>query len=222
MDFEERIISNEISPLTNEGLLQINEQMRKCFCLIYSREMKSTGFFCKIPFPKRKTILPVLITANHVLNEEYIKNSNNTISFSLDNGNEFKEIFLKNRIIYTNRIYDITIIELNENDNINNFLELDKNLLESQILQIYSNLNVYLLQYARGEKSLVSFGLIKNIDNENGEIRYNIWSDSGSGGGPILSTKNFKVIGIHIGAMRNRNLNIGRLLNKAIIEFQQL
>ena len=221
MDFEERIISNEISPLTNEGLLQINEQMRKCFCLIYSREMKSTGFFCKIPFPKRKTILPVLITANHVLNEEYI-NNNKSIPISLDNGKEFKKISLENKKIYTNRRYDITIIELNEKDNINNFLELDKNLLESQILQIYRNLNVYLLQYARGEKSLVSFGLIKNIDNENGEIRYNIWSDYGSAGGPILSSENFKVIGIHIGAMRNRNLHIGRLLNKAIIEFQNL
>ena len=221
MDFEERVISGEMSPLTNEGLLQINEQMKKCFCLIYSNEMKSTGFFCKIPFPKRKTILPVLITANHVLNEEYI-NNNKSIPISLDNGKEFKKISLENKKIYTNRRYDITIIELNEKDNINNFLELDKNLLESQILQIYRNLNVYLLQYARGEKSLVSFGLIKNIDNENGEIRYNIWSDYGSAGGPILSSENFKVIGIHIGAMRDRNLHIGRLLNKAIIEFQNL
>ena len=33
---------------------------------------KGNGFFCKIPF--NSNLLPVLITNNHVLNENYIEN----------------------------------------------------------------------------------------------------------------------------------------------------
>ena len=42
----------------------------------------------------------------------------------LNNDNEIKEIKLENRIKYTNKEYDITFIELKENDGITKFLEL--------------------------------------------------------------------------------------------------
>ena len=52
---------NEISPLRNDQLLKINEQMTKSLCVIDFGEGKGTGFFCKIPFPDNLHNLPVII-----------------------------------------------------------------------------------------------------------------------------------------------------------------
>ena len=78
---------------------------------------KGTGFFCKLIC--NNTILPVLITNNHVINQE-ILNKNEKILIIINN--EVKEIELE-KIKYTNEEYDITIIEIKEKkDKINNYL----------------------------------------------------------------------------------------------------
>ena len=45
--------------------------MKKYVCKIYQTEKTGTGFMCKIPYQNQ--LLPVLITNNHILNEEKIK-----------------------------------------------------------------------------------------------------------------------------------------------------
>ena len=74
--------------------------MKNCICKIYLKNGENgTGFFCKIPF--NNIILPVLITNNHVLNKNDIKD-NNIIKISIYN-NEIKEIIIDNlRKKYTN------------------------------------------------------------------------------------------------------------------------
>ena len=101
--------------------------MKNNICKIYLLDgSKGTGFFCKIPY--NNNILPAFITNNHVINEEVLEKENKI----LKSMNKKKiEIELKNRIKYTNKKYDITIIEIKENkDKINDFLELDKIFLE--------------------------------------------------------------------------------------------
>ena len=206
----------ESAPLCSEQLLKINEQMNKNICVIDLGEKKGTGFFCKIPFPDNKNILSFLITCNHVLNEEYLFNNKSVFIF-FNNHNEKREIILENRIKYTNREYDITIIEIKEKDNINNFLELEE--LDENELQ---GLPVYVLQYPKGEKCLVSFGIIREVKEKN--IIHNCWTDFGSAGSPIISYRNSKVIGMHFGLYKGgfkNSFKLGILLSNAIMEFQK-
>ena len=86
-----------------------------------------TGFFCKIYFPDEFHLLPVLITNNHVLNENDIKIGNHII-FTLNDEKLCFRIFIDDeRKTYTNKLYDITIIELKNKDGLfgYSFLEID-------------------------------------------------------------------------------------------------
>ena len=207
-------------PLTSEQLLKINDQMNKCVCQILLSEGKGTGFFVSIP--NKSTNIQALITANHVINEDYLSKES-TINLLLDNGKEMKKIAIgKNRKVFTNRKYDITIIEIIESkDNIYNFLEIDNNIFNN--ISIFEKSSVYLLFYSKDNYSRVSFGTIKKIEDSTNRIIHNCFSDFGSTGGPILSSSHSKVIGIHIGKMMNRDINLkrGSFLNQVISEFLQ-
>ena len=110
-----------------ESKIKILFQMENCICKIYLNNGEiGTGFFCKIPF--NNNLLPVLITNNHVLNENDIDN-NKIIKLMINN--KVKKIEIDNsRKKYTNsdKNIDITIIVIRpNNDGIYNFLELDEN-----------------------------------------------------------------------------------------------
>ena len=145
------------------------------------------------------------------------------INISFSNDEKIKEILIKkDRKIYTSREKDITIIEIKPNDDISNFLELDYEVLSPQFKYIYKYMSVYTLHYPRGDKAKVSFGIIKEINEEKGRIIHNCFTEAGSGGGPILSNSSFKVIGIHVGTLKQFNQKFGLLLYKSIIDFQKL
>ena len=103
-------------------------QMENCICKIYkNNEVIGTGFLCKIPF--NNNLLKVLITNNHILNENDIEN-NKIIDINIynkDKKEEIKEIIInKKRKKYTNKELDITIIEIKPNiDEINKFMEIE-------------------------------------------------------------------------------------------------
>ena len=103
--------------------------------------------------------------------------------------NEEKEIELENRIKYTNKGYDITIIEIKNEDKIYNFIELDNNKRSNKS---YRNESIYKIYYS-GNKIIVSFRIIKE-DNKNEFINCNI--EKNSLGGIILNIKNNRLIGI--------------------------
>ena len=72
---EEVLIEDQPTPVDLEGTKLILSQMENCICKIVKDDgQKGTGFFSKIPFPDEKNLLNVLITNNHVLNENDIKN----------------------------------------------------------------------------------------------------------------------------------------------------
>ena len=83
-------------------------------------------------------------------------------------------------------------------------------------------LPVYVLQYAKGEKCLASFGIIRQTKEKN--VIHNCWTDFGSAGSPIISYRNSKVIGIHYGLYKNgskNNIKLGTLLSVAVLDFQK-
>ena len=108
---KEKYISTSPEPVSLKGTENILDQMNNFVCRIFNNG-KGTGFFTKIPFKSK--LLPVLITNNHIINENDIKN-NKMITLYLNNDKIEKVLKMdKNRLRYTNEKLDITIIEIKE------------------------------------------------------------------------------------------------------------
>ena len=137
-----------------------------------------------------------------------------------------KKLNLNNRIKYTHtqEEYDITIIEIKEEDKINNYLELDDNIINDILNNKNQNVEYidktfYIIQYPEGELS-VSYGLIKGIyEDKKYKFKHTCNTKEGSSGSPILTLKN-KVIGLHTGG--NKSYKIGTFLNYPIKDFIQV
>ena len=204
-------------PISIKGTKEILNQMENCICKIYKNDGgKGTGFFCRIIYKNYN--IPVLMTNNHVIDELYLKENNN-IKLTLNDDNINRIIILdKNRKIYTNKEYDITIIEIkNEKDKINNFMDLDEKIFNEDSDISYNNHSIYIPQYLNGEKAVVSYGIIKIIDGYN--ITHFCCTESGSSGSPIMDLLNNKIIGIHKQSRRYLNINEGTYLKYPINEF---
>ena len=143
---KEKKLKNYSEIVSLEATEKIINQMKENICKIYLEDgSKGTGFFCKIPYINNKE-LKVLIANNNVINLEMEK-----ITISIDNDNIIQEMELDNRVKYTNTEYDITIIEIKEKDNINNYLEIDENIMEKDN-DIFINNTIYILQYPKGKR----------------------------------------------------------------------
>ena len=112
-------------PVSLKVTEKIIEQMKNnSICRIINNGF-GTGFFVKIPY--KSQLLPVLITTNHIINQDDIKNNKNILIYLNNN-----KIIIKldnNRIIYTNEKLNITIIEIKENNLNINYLELEDEMI---------------------------------------------------------------------------------------------
>jgi hypothetical protein len=93
----------------------INNIINYCICKIKYKNIndnikEGTGFLCKIPFPNKEQLCPVLITSHHIIDEKDIIEGNK-IRFSLDN-KKFKIKLDNDRKKYTDDKYNITFIEI--------------------------------------------------------------------------------------------------------------
>ena len=162
-------------PVSLKGTEKIVDQMNNGICRLFNKKRKGTGFFVKIPY--KTQLLPVLITNNYVINKDDILN-NKIISIYLNNDKILKEIKLDNkRKIYINEKYDITIIEIKENeDKLNNkYLEFDDKIINyfalnkkeelNNLNNIYSNESMYILNYNKNNDIFVSYGNILYLNN---------------------------------------------------------
>jgi len=175
-----------------------------------------TGFFCQIPFDN--TSMKVLMTNYHVLDDN-LYNEINELNLLLNDDKEVKIINLDvERKTYFNPYYDIAIIELKEDDNINDYLELDDNLFKDEIKAFYQDLSISILQYPHGNFASFSYGLATDIIDS--EIKHICSTDNGSSGSPILNLSNNKVIGIHKQASIRSNFNKGTCLKFPLNEFK--
>ena len=115
---KERYITNSYSPVSIKKIEEILFQMNNSICKIYKRVFVGTGFFCKMKL-LNSIYLYVLITNNHVLDENNIK-LDSTFSLSIGDNNKIKKIKkTSGRKTYTDKYLDSTFIEINpEQDNI--------------------------------------------------------------------------------------------------------
>ena len=182
-----------------------------------------TGFFCNIPIGWND-YLKVFMTNNHVLDINDIQ-PGQIINFSLDNDyKDFQIIIDNSRETYTNKDYDVTIIEIKKEDKIDekSFFDLDKQIFKENAFEIFRNNQIYLLHYPKGEELVISPGVIKSITIDNKTIQHLCSSSGGSSGSPIINKNNYQVIGIHKGSPASGNkYNLGTLLKEPLENFNE-
>ncbi len=89
---EEKYLEYYPISISSEWTEIILSQMKKCICKIYmDNGSKGTGFFCKIPYPDQKSLIPVLVTNNHIIDESYF-DKDKEIDFSINNDKIKKKI----------------------------------------------------------------------------------------------------------------------------------
>ena len=213
---------SECSPISFECTEKILEQMKHSICYLCCNECCDNGFFCKIPYKGK--LLKTLIVCNHIINEKII--TLNDIKISFNNQKYALELNSgADRIIYSSTEYDVTFIEIKDEDNLKfvQFLELDDLLLEEKysLSQYLNKSSVYIPHYYSGGSGVcVSYGFIGNIslDEKLFKIKINTEHNSSS---PILNVKTNKVLGIKAGRDLKSNFNIGISLKQPIIEFNR-
>jgi hypothetical protein len=165
---------------------------------------KGTGFFCELQLQDYK--LKVLLTCNHVLNEDLIKNNS---KIKIKYKNTIKEITINElRFVCTNELLDYTCIQILFNDNINDYFQIDSNINNNNPNEIYDNELFAIYQCPEESDVLLIEGKIEDFKS-NGVILHNISTDFGSSGGPLILSNNLNIVGIHRGKLNNE-------LNQAI------
>ena len=196
----------------------ILRQMKTSICKLFIDTEIASGFFCKIPFGKSKTIY-ALFTNYHLINEEYFQ-SHNDINMKLNDDQAQIRIKIDNsRKKYFSKKYDIAIIVIQKKDGIKiPFLEIDENIFKKD-KNSFKNLTIYNISYPKGNSAMVSYGVIKEI--EDNEIRHFCFTEKGSAGSPIFNLSNNKVLGLDIGGKKDKDelFFLGYFLKKPIIEF---
>ena len=179
-------------------------------------------FFCNISNSWHP--MKVFMTNNHVLNREDIS-IGKKIKFTINNDKINYEIQIDEaRKIYTDEKYDITIIEIKENDKLEeiSFFDIDERIFNENFNKTFKNMQIYILHYPKGNKLEYSIGLIQGINEDNYTIRHLCDNSSGSSGGAIINTINFQVIGIHKGGSEGaKNYNLGTLLKEPLEKFNK-
>ena len=151
-----------IVPVNIEGTKKILDQLMNCICKIQIKGTYTTGFFYK--FSYKKQAIKVFMTNYNALNEKDF-GENKKLNLSLNEEKETKTIDLSiERKTYFNKDYDITLIELKDEDKIKDYLELDGNLFQDNSENIYKNKSIYVLHYQNEKNACVSYGLLHNID----------------------------------------------------------
>ena len=109
------------------------KEMGKCICKINGNKT-GTGFFCRINYLDYS--IPVLITNNHVIDENFMEQKK-ILKVYINEESYIIGINKKN-IIYSSvsNKYDIIIIKLEEGE-IKNFLQIDQNIFK------YNSENLY-------------------------------------------------------------------------------
>ena len=187
------------------------KEMGKCICKINGNKI-GTGFFCRINYLDYS--IPVLITNNHVIDENFME-LKNQLKVYINDESYIIDINKKNIIYSSERNkYDIIIIKLREGE-IKNFLQIDQNIFKFNSENLYLDEQIFILHFPNIGEAKVSYACgIEKINDY--DIKHKCNTEVGSSGGPIFSAITKRIIGIHKGAISNKEgktvYNIGTFL----------
>ena len=192
----------------------LDSDLKRSVCNIVT-ENRGSGFFIEFLIPPKQKQMKGLMTNNHVIDENFIKNNESLIiCFENNDQNKIDEIKIKSdKLIFTSKLIDITFIQLSD-DEIKRikpfFLEPDYNEYkcyenEIQIIQYPENLS-------HEQQLAKAYGKIIEIDGYN--CYHLVSTYHGSSGSPLLNNKNLKVIGVHKGSYNNCSEIFKKLVEK--------
>lgn len=110
----------------------LNNLNKDAICKIEINNRHGTGFFCKIPSPQNKNEkIKVLLTCYHVLFDNKYDNNYQLVEifYHIENQDK-KALNLNNRKIWSDKKVDYMCIEILEEDNINDYLNIDENIIQ--------------------------------------------------------------------------------------------
>ena len=191
-------------PMTKQSTKKLYDQMENyLYKLNESEEKYEIGFFCYINYQNTK--IPVLIANNNILKEK-----NNNINISLNNTPTNIKL---GQTRYINTKYNLTLVEIKENEDYKiNFFEIDDIIYLKNPDMYYYNESIYILQYDNEKNDiLVSYGLIKNINNSEIVFRSSIIPNPKNF--PILNSLNNKLIGLNKSGSNNKGIFFDLLIN---------
>ena len=169
--------------------------MNNSICRI--KNNNEIGLFCNIKYKNK--INQVLIINNFIDNDKYI----NKISVILNNKLEIINI---DEIINKDKIQNISIIKI-KNNNINiKYIEMDDILYKKESEIYYNDESIYIIQTNK-EEIFVSYGIIKEINKNEIIYKGNINTNYSL----IFNLNNNKLIGIH--KNKNKYYNKGICFN---------
>ena len=223
--FEPKNEINKINIYENKDILYdespiIKDQIINGICKIKAKNKQYViGFLCNISI--NSNLYSLLITYNNALGKDDII-PGKSVKFSLNNDNNNFEIFLDDeRFLYTDSY--ITIIEIMDYDNLdkNCFLQIDDNIYQSNLFQIFRYKPVYLLHYSNDTKKVIlTTGIIKSIYDENFYIKFDLNKSSNLLYGPIFDSKSYKIISMYGGNSNKDSIKLGLFIHNAIKIFE--
>ena len=183
---------------------------------------KGTGFFFEQNISSIKYYNKYfLMTNNHVLNDDFIDDKDELVIY---HKNKEKIIPLKNRIKYTNKKLDFTIIEILKEDSIFSeieyFFTIDNYIMNNNSESNYLKKDICIFQYPDGGELSFDKGEIKSIDDY--KIKHLVSTNPGSSGSPILLLTNFKIIGIHKAGNKNKDDNLGIFMKNILNDINNI
>ena len=195
------------------------EEFGKCICKIRGKISVGTGFFCKIKYEEK--LIPVLITNFYIIDNDFMENEKN-LEFYINDVRKIVKLD-KSRKLYSSEKdkYNIMIIKIKAEDEINNYLEIDENIFNKNSEGSYKDEPIYILHRPLKD-TLVSYGKGIEVIGEF-DVRHGCVTESGSSGAPIINLLTHKVIGIHkeCDHKKNERFNIGTFLKFPLNELKQ-
>ena len=192
-----------------EDFKKIIEKSRTS-CKILLEDDYGSGLLCEIKKGGKST--KVLITCNYVINKEFLI-SNNEITFEINKQN--KKIELVNRKIWTNKDIGYTCIQILDSDKIEQFLEVneDSDEIFTKNFKYEKLKKKEIILFAYNEEDddnepiqSSEFGIIRKFRKKKLLTKYKY--SLGPSGGAIVLKKNFKLIGIYAGVIKEENVFI--------------
>ena len=219
----DKIIPEQSTIFDYDEFIEKIRKFKKCVCKLKIATDNittsfGTGFFCYIPSKNFR----VLITNNHLINDDFLKKENELkLYFQGDDKEEEEKIInLKSRRMkFTDVKLDFTAIEIIDEDLIDNSFEVDEELIKDNE---FINESIFNMQFPKGGHLKGSIGKIIKSKKDKIRFIYDAGTEAGSSGSPIILTDGFKIIGLHSGTrMKNqydydKKKNIGIYLNKII------
>ena len=146
---------NECNDIIKNNSDFINAFINKVlFKYIYNNK-SGIGYFCLIPFPDKKNLLPIIILNNLTMEKIHFIQGQK-INLIRDKNEKSSEIKLHTDIkIYSNKKYNITFIEIPKNMS-ENYLQIDDDLMKDNLNEIYKNKNIDLYSYADLSRFIIS------------------------------------------------------------------